>query len=123
MSKKIYVKDAPEIELEFKDGKKYVATFNMKSFMYFQEMIEKYGMENLSVVHMCAIILYAGIKVNQNEFTEEEANKIVFHLPLDNVNDIISEFTDEMDAALPEKQKEIQKKMMAHYLKNLAKKQ
>lgn len=75
----INVKPVPELKIKLKD-KTYKCSFNMVAMSYMQEAfatvndLETLG--DISPAHMCALVLYAGIKANDEDFTMEEAKEL-----------------------------------------------
>lgn len=115
MRKKIHVQEAEEIEIQFRD-KTYVATFNMRAIGYMQELIQECGMENLSYEHFSGIALYAGLKVNHPEITQEESNAIVLSIRPSDMEEIVESYVRSVNGVDIKENEEKLKKTIAQIL-------
>lgn len=115
--KTIKVKPIEEIEFVLND-KTYLCSFNMLSMAYMQEAITTLDcrLDELSTAHLVSLMLYAGIKANDGDFTQEEANALAMQLDPGCFNDIISSYEEAVTGSMDEKDKERLKKMVAQYL-------
>lgn len=111
--KKITVKEAPEIEIQFKDFS-YIATFNVRAAQYTQEALEEHE-GTPSAAQNAAYILYSGIRVNHPEFTIEEANALVMQMHTQDVSAITEIYYDAMGIDIKEIQETYAKKTMARF--------
>ena len=115
MRKNICVQEANEIEIVFND-KVYIATFNMQSVKYLQEALDDISMKKIPYEHFAALALYSGIKVNHEEFTQEEANALILTMRPYDVNVIINEYTKSVNGVSVEENEELLKKTLAQIL-------
>ena len=120
--RKIAVAPANEVEIQFSD-KSFVATFNMKAICYMQEELIRLNkdMEEIPIVEFGAIVLYAGIKANQEDYTMEEARALALAIRPADLNDIISDYLDSAGVVDKELDDAIAKKVIAQMLVGLAK--
>lgn len=115
--KKIKVKPIEEIEFVLND-RTYLCSFNMLSMAYMQEAITSLDcrLDELSTAHLVGMMLYAGIKANDINFTQEEANALAMQLDPGCFGEIISSYEEAVTGSMTEKDKEDLKKMVAQYL-------
>lgn len=118
MSKKIMqCKPAPEIELVTEEGETTTLRFNVNMWANLQDI--EGGLEalrTLSMPEICAVIVLAAGKDNNEDFTLEKARKLVAFLDITNVNQIIETFSDSVGARL-ENLTDEQKKTIFHFLR------
>lgn len=119
MSKRITALPTEEVVIEFND-KEFLATFNMLAVGYMQEELTKPGSPKLSVVEFGVLVLYSGIKVNNPEFTIEEARAMALTMSPISLNEIIESY---MESAGTENElvEEAKKKIIARMLLNISK--
>ena len=91
MKKTICVQEANEVDIVFRD-RTYTATFNMRAVLYLQEELSKTGIKELPYEHFAAIALYAGIRVNHQGFTMEEANTLALTMRPHDLQEILEEY-------------------------------
>lgn len=115
MRKKICVQEAEEIELCFKD-RTYLATFNMRAVGYMQERLRSMELEKLSYEHFAALILYAGLKVNHTDITEEEANAMVLSMRPADMSKIVESYVESVNGISIEENEENLKKVIAQMI-------
>jgi len=115
--KTIKVKPIEEIQFVLKN-KKYLCSFNMLSMAYMQEAISSLDgrLDELSTAHLVSLMLYAGIKANDETFTQEKANALAMQLDPGCFSDIISSYESAVMSSMDEKEQAQLKKMMAQYL-------
>ena len=117
--KTINVLPVEELEIKFKDGKTYKASFNMLAVGYMQQALLSKNVEEISVLEFGAVVLYGTIKANEPDFTLDEARALVLAMRPADLNDIIREYMDSMGAD-NELAKESQKKVIAQMLTKMA---
>lgn len=119
MGKRITALPAEEIIIEFND-KELTATFNMLAVGYMQEELAKPGSNKLSIVEFGILVLYSGIKVNDPDFTIEEARALALTMSPVSLNEIIESY---MKSAGTENEmvEEAKKKIVAQMLMRLSK--
>lgn len=121
--KTINVKPVSELELQFEDGKSLVLRFDTQALLNFNEL--EGGLTGFikekSIPVMCSKVVYIGAKATDGNFTYEEALKITSELDPGTIMEIINEFNESMGTSKNEVQSELQKKLMAEFVKNLAK--
>ena len=113
----INVKPVPELEIKLKD-KKYRCTFNMICMAHMQEVLTTLAEENetladVSPAHMCAFILYAGIKANDDSFTLEEAKALAVNMGPGSYGEVIGMFNEAVCDSLSTEDNRQLKKMLA----------
>ena len=120
--KTIKVKPVESICIELTD-KKYICTFNMMSMALMQEEIVKCEgrMDDLSPAHMASLILYCGIKPNDETFTLEEAVALTMNMGPSHYTDIIKLYNESIFDSMDEGDQTQAKKMIAQYLVNAKK--
>lgn len=117
--KTINVLPVEELEIKFKDGKTYKASFNMLAVGHMQQAILSKDVEEISVMEFGAVVLYGTIKANEPDFTLDEARALALAMRPADLNDIIQEYMDSMGAD-NELVKESQKKVIAQMLIKMA---
>lgn len=120
--KTIKVAPIDEIKIELKD-KAYVCSFNMLSMSYIQEELVRMNCDwtEISQAKMCQLVLYGGIRGNDDTFTFEEAGQLVRLLGPSSYTEIISMYTESIVNGLDKKGKENLKKLSAQYMAKLQK--
>lgn len=76
---------------------------------------------NISPAHMCALVLYAGIKANDDSFTMPEAKALAMQMGPGSYGEIIGMFNDAVSDSMNEKDKAVLKKMLAQKIYGSAK--
>lgn len=119
----INVKPVPKIKIKLKD-KAYICTFNMVAMSYMQEAIgsleKDENITELSPAHMCAFILYAGIKANDESFTIEEAKALSMQMGIGTYGEVIGLFNKAVaDSVNEEDGKRIKKMIAQKFAQNL----
>lgn len=117
--KTINVLPVEELEIKFKDGKTYKASFNMLAVGHMQQALLSKDVEDISVMEFGAVVLYGTIKANEPDFTLDEARALALAMRPADLNDIIQEYMDSMGAD-NELVKESQKKVIAQMLIKMA---
>lgn len=115
--KTIKVAPIDEIKIELKD-KAYICSFNMLSMSYIQEELVRMNCDwtEITQIKMCQLIIYGGIKSNDEDFTFEDAEKLVRILPPSSYGEIMSIYTDSVMSGMDKKAKENLKKLTAQYM-------
>lgn len=115
--KTIKVAPIDEIKIELKD-KTYICSFNMLSMAYIQDELTKLNCDwtEITQMKMCQLILYGGIKSNDEEFTFEDATKLVRILPPSSYGEIMSIYTESVMSGMDKKAKDNLKKLTAQYM-------
>lgn len=116
--KTIKVRPVEKIKIELED-EEYIVSFNMLSMAYVQEEITKLGdiqLNQISPARMAAIILYAGIKPEREDFTMDEAVALAINMGPGNYTEIMKEYNDATFDSLDPENKNIVKKMVAQLL-------
>jgi len=112
----INVKPVPELLIKLKD-KDYVCSFNMLCMANMQEALgtfeDEENLANISPAHMCALVLYAGIKANDESFTLDEAKALAMKIGPGSYGEIIGEFNKSVSDSMNEKDAKLLKKMLA----------
>lgn len=113
----INVAPLDEIEIKLKD-KTYLCSFNMLSMAYIQDELTKLDCDwtEITQMKMCQLIIYGGIKGNDEDFTFEDAEKLVRILPPSSYGEIMSIYTDSVMSGMDKKAKENLKKLTAQYM-------
>lgn len=117
--KTINVLPVEELEIKFKDGKTYKASFNMLAVGHMQQVLLSKDVEDISVMEFGAVVLYGTIKANESNFTLEEARALALAMRPADLNAVIQEYMDSMGAD-NELVKESQKKVIAQMLTKMA---
>ena len=120
--KTIKVAPIDEIKIELKD-KAYICSFNMLSMSYIQEELARMNCDWTEITQgkMCQLVLYGGIKGNDETFTFEEAGQLTRLLGPSSYSEIISMYIDSIMSGLDKKGKENLKKLSAQYMEKLQK--
>lgn len=112
----VNVKPVPEVLIKLTD-KKYKCSFNMIAMANIQEALGTLEGEehitNISPAHMCALVLYAGIKANDDSFTMDEAKALAMQMGPGSYGEIIGMFNDAVSDSMNEKDKNKLKKFLA----------
>lgn len=112
----VNVKPVPEVLIKLTD-KSYKCSFNMIAMANIQEALGTLEGEehitNISPAHMCALILYAGIKANDDSFTMPEAKALAMQMGPGSYGEVIGMFNDAVSDSMNEKDREVLKKMLA----------
>lgn len=120
----VNVKPVPEVLIKLKD-KSYKCSFNMIAMANIQEALGTLEGEehitNISPAHMCALVLYAGIKANDDSFTMPEAKALAMQMGPGSYGEIIGMFNDAVSESMNEKDKAVLKKMLAQKIYGSAK--
>ena len=120
----VNVKPVPEVLIKLTD-KAYKCSFNMIAMANIQEALGTLEGEehitNISPAHMCALILYAGIKANDDSFTMPEAKALAMQMGPGSYGEIIGMFNDAVSDSMNEKDKEVLKKILAQKIYGSAK--
>ena len=119
MRKKICVQEADEVEIRFRD-KTYVATFNMRAVGYMQEALQGLDVKNLSYEHFAGLTLYAGLKVNHPDITQEEANAMVLTMRPSDMGEVIESYVQSVNGVSVSDNEESLKKALAQILGGMA---
>lgn len=115
MRKKICVQEADEVEIRFRD-KTYVATFNMRAVGYMQEALQGLDVKNLSYEHFAGLTLYAGLKVNHPDITQEEANAMLLTMRPSDMGEVIESYVQSVNGVSVSDNEESLKKALAQIL-------
>lgn len=120
----VNVKPVPEVLIKLTD-KSYKCSFNMIAMANIQEALGTLEGEehitNISPAHMCALVLYAGIKANDDSFTMPEAKALAMQMGPGSYGEIIGMFNDAVSDSMNEKDKAVLKKMLAQKIYGSAK--
>ena len=112
----VNVKPVPEVLIKLTD-RKYKCSFNMIAMANIQEALGTLEGEehitNISPAHMCALVLYAGIKANDDSFTMDEAKALAMQMGPGSYGEIIGMFNDAVSDSMNEKDKNTLKKLLA----------
>lgn len=112
----INVKPVPELLIKLSD-REYMCSFNMLAMANMQEAIgtltDGENIANISPAHMCAMVLYAGIKANDESFTMDEGKTLAMKIGPGAYGEIIGMFNQAVSDSLNEKDSRMLKKMMA----------
>lgn len=121
--KKITARPANEIEIQFTDETTLLATFNIKAMRYMMEELSKKQKEvtEIPIEEFGAIVIYSGIKVNNPDFTIEEANALALSMNPADLNEIINSYNQSTGTMDPETEEAATKKVIAQILMRLAK--
>ncbi|MCM1467500.1 MAG: hypothetical protein NC086_05080 [Alistipes sp.] len=120
--KTIHVKPVEDIEIRLKD-KNYICSFNMLTMAYLQDEIVKIKgkISEVSPAHTAALVLYAGIKTNEPDFTVEEANALALQMGPAHYEDIMAAFNEAVFASMNKEQDMTAKNLIAQYWENVKK--
>lgn len=117
--KQIVCRPAPELEL-VSGGVTVLLRFDIFCISELQDLEGGLaGVLSQSTPQMAASIIYAAAKNNNDNFSREDAIKLVSCMDVQSINDIINEFSSSMGVAENEMQKEISKNLMAQFLNQL----
>ena len=115
----INVKPVEEILIKLKD-KEYVCSFNMLAMANMQEalgtLVDGENLANISPAHMCAFVLYSGIKANNEDFTMDEAKALSMQIGPGAYGEIIGLFNDSVTDTMNDKDRKQLKKMIAQMM-------
>ena len=115
----VNVKPVQEILIKLKD-KEYVCSFNMLAMANMQEalgtLVDGENISNISPAHMCAFVLYSGIKANNEDFTMDEAKALAMQMGPGAYGEIIGLFNDSVTDSMNEKDKKQLKKIIAQMM-------
>lgn len=115
MRKKICVQEADEVEIRFRD-KTYLATFNMRAVGYMQEALQEIKIDNLSYEHFSGLTLYAGLRVNHPDITQEEANAMVLTMRPSDMDEIIESYVQSVNGVGMKESEAMLKKAVAQMI-------
>ena len=122
--KTIHVKPVPEIAIKLKD-KTYKCTFNMLAMANMQEAFgtleKEEGIDTISPAHMCAFVLYAGIKANDDDFTMDEAKALAMAIGPGSYGEIIGMFNEAVMDSIDDKTEKELKKTLAQKVAQIIK--
>lgn len=95
----------------------------MLSMSYIQEELVRLNCDwtEITQAKMCQLVLYGGIKSNDDTFTFEEAGQLTRILGPSSYTEIISMYTDSIMSGLDKKGRENLKKLSAQYMATLQK--
>lgn len=79
------------------------------------------NLANISPAHMSALVLYAGIKANDETFTMDEAKALAMNIGPGSYGEIIGMFNQSVSDSLNEKDSKLLKKMLAQKIYGLKK--
>lgn len=120
----INVKPVPELLIKLSDME-YKCSFNMLCMANMQEALgtfeDEENLANISPAHMCALVLYAGIKANDESFTIDEAKALAMNIGPGSYGEIIGMFNQAVSDSLNEKDSRQLKKIMAQKIYKLQK--
>ena len=120
----VNVKPIPEVLIKLTD-KTYKCSFNMIAMANIQESLGTLEgdehITNISPAHMCALVLYAGIKANDESFTMPEAKALAMQMGPAAYGEIIGMFNDAVSDSMNEKDRAVLKKMLAQKIYGSAK--
>ena len=109
MSKRIIVRELEPLEIVFRD-KTLVCTLNNDALMLFDEtygnISEALNAEKNAPYSFASKILYCGIKVNNSDFTYEEAQSIIASGGITVIAEILDSLTKSFMSSATDKQKE-----------------
>lgn len=122
--KTINVKPVESIKIQLND-KTYICSFNMLSMAYIQECFQELGdmkLGEVSPARMASILLYCGIRANDDEITQDEARALAMQMGPANYGDIIGMFNSSMMDSMDDKDSKALKKLIAQTLNSVRKK-
>lgn len=121
MRRTIDVLPVNEIVFKFRD-RDYLCTFNLKALGYMQQELQCIGgnISHLCTERFAAIILYSGIRANDDNYTIEEANALTMSINPSSINQII-ELYNESNGLSNEMEDTVAKKILAQILTKMAK--
>lgn len=120
--KTINVKPVEDISIRLKD-RTYTCSFNMLTMAYLQEEIVKIKgtINEVSPAHTAALVLYAGIKTNEPDFTIEEANALALQMGPAHYEEIMGHFNESMLTSMSKEQDMKTKNLIAQYWNDVKK--
>lgn len=121
--KTIKVKPVESIAIELND-KTYTCTFNMLAMAYMQEALASLGemkIDEVSPARFASMVLYAGIRANDESITMEEANALAIQMGPANYGYIVDLYMKSMIDSMNEKDSKELKKTMAQILSSVPK--
>lgn len=120
--KTIKVAPIDEVKIQLKD-KDLICSFNMISMAYIQDELAKLDCDwtEINPAQMATLVIYGGIKSNEEDFTLEDATKLVRALGPGNYGEIMNMYTEAIYANLDKKGRENLKKLTAQYMEKLRK--
>lgn len=122
MQKRFICDDVDDIVLVFNGGEEITLRFDVFALkdLNWNEIIKK---EKESIAELCAYIVFIGGSHNNEGFTKTKAKQIVANLRIDIINKIVQEFYNSVSSEeQKEEMNEMQKKVMAQFLQQLANK-
>lgn len=119
MAKKMICKPAPELEIEFDGGESVLLRFDVLSIGELQELGDFKDLLAKGMPEIAAAIIYASGKNHNDNFDYDKARYIVSNMSIENINDIINEFTEGIGITATSEQKELSKNLMAQFLQTL----
>lgn len=117
MAKKMVCKSAPEIEISIDGGDEKLLRFDVQCLAELQEI--EGGIKALfkmPITEQAATLVYAAGKNHNENFTLEDARKMVCCMDISSVKDIINTFSESTGSST-ELNSDFAKKMMAQMLK------
>ena len=112
----VNVKPVPEILIKLKD-RSYKCSFNMIAMANMQEALGTLEGEeqisNISPAHMASLVLYSGIKANDDSFTMDEAKGLAMRMGPGSYGDVLGMFNEAVSDSMNEKDKNSLKKILA----------
>lgn len=121
--RRMTARPANKIEIQFVDGTVMLATFNVLAMRYMMELLyeKEKTASDIPIEEFGAIIIYSGIKVNNPDFTIEEANAMALSMNPADLNEIINYYSDSAGIMDSETKEAVTKKVIAQILTALAK--
>ena len=115
--KTINVREIDEIKISTKD-KEYICSFNMLSMAYIQEQLAFIKKEwiDLSPGDLCRLVLYGGIRANDEDFTYEDAGVIARAMSPGAYVEIMNAYHSSVMSDLDKKKQSEIKKLTAQYM-------
>ena len=115
--KTINVREIDEIKISTKD-KEYICSFNMLSMAFIQEQLALINKEwiDLSPADLCRLVIYGGIRANDEEFTYEDAGVITRALSPGAYTEIMSAYHSSVMSDMDKKKQAEIKKLTAQYM-------
>lgn len=116
MAKKMTCKAAPEIEIEVDGGDSVLLRFDIQCISNIQEQEDGLkGLMRKKFSELAVTLVYCAAKENNENFTYDDAKKLVAHMSIENVKEIIAEFTSSIGV---QEDEETTKKLLAQILGN-----
>lgn len=122
MKKVISCKPAPEIELDIDGGDSVLLRFDVNALIFLSEIDG--GLEGLfkkTMPEMVATLIHAGAHSNNENFTLEDARKIVCCMSVPDITMLIDEFSTSMGVKKNELNEELAKNLMTQFLTQASK--